>query len=107
MDFAKAITMVLDEAESSALSSRNMHLITACKVVEQFIKYLPDDFTKDATPNKHKLISYTDFLDDKEKMKDFDLLTKDEFLESYSYITEKEYNLTRMKQKRGNHYYET
>lgn len=34
------------------------------------------------------------FLDDKEKMVDFYKLTKDEFLQSYSYLTEKEYNET-------------
>ena len=37
---------------------------------------------------------YTDFLDDKEKMRDFKKLTKEEFLKSYSYLTEEEYNLT-------------
>tara|TARA_R110000823_G_scaffold18402_2_gene57688 strand:+ start:730 stop:900 length:171 start_codon:yes stop_codon:yes gene_type:complete len=39
-----------------------------------------------------------DFCDDKDKMIDFNELTKEEFLSSYSYITEEEYNLTRMKQ---------
>lgn len=34
------------------------------------------------------------FIDDKEKMKDFKELTKDEFLESYSYLTEEEYDNT-------------
>ena len=29
-----------------------------------------------------------DFLDDKEKMRDFTYLTKEEFLSSYSYLTE-------------------
>lgn len=38
---------------------------------------------------------YTDFTDDKEKMKDFFALTKEEFLDSYSYLTEEEYDLTR------------
>ena len=32
--------------------------------------------------------------DDKEKMRDFHLLSKERFLESYSYLTEEEYNLT-------------
>ena len=36
----------------------------------------------------------TDFTDDKEKMRDFFLLTKEEFLRSYSYLTEIEYDLT-------------
>lgn len=39
-------------------------------------------------------IKYTDFTDDKEKMRDFHLLSKERFLESYSYLTEEEYNLT-------------
>jgi|TARA_R110000824_G_scaffold236805_1_gene425615 hypothetical protein len=43
------------------------------------------------------MTKYKDFCDDKEKMRDFLFLTKQEFLESYSYLTELEYNLTRMK----------
>ena len=39
-------------------------------------------------------IKYTDFTDDEEKMKDFHLLSKERFLESYSYLTEEEYDLT-------------
>lgn len=35
-----------------------------------------------------------DFLNDKEKMKDFTYLTKEELLRSYSYLTEDEYNNT-------------
>jgi len=34
------------------------------------------------------------FLDDKEKMQDFVILTKKQFLESYSYLTEEEYDNT-------------
>jgi hypothetical protein len=34
------------------------------------------------------------FVDDKEKMADFELLSKEEFLKSYSYLTEKEYDYT-------------
>ena len=41
------------------------------------------------------MAKYKDFTDDKEKMKDFKLLTKTEFLSSYSYLTEEEYNLTK------------
>lgn len=46
-------------------------------------------------------IEYTDFCDDEEKMRDFAILTKDEFLASYSYLTEEEYDLTvkRIKEK--------
>lgn len=35
------------------------------------------------------------FIKDVEKMNDFYILTKTEFLNSYSYITEEEYNNTR------------
>ena len=41
---------------------------------------------------------YKDFTDDKEKMEDFKLLTKAEFLSSYSYLTEEEYNLTKQRE---------
>ena len=43
--------------------------------------------------------NYTDFIDDEEKMYDFDRISKEDFLFSYSYLTELEYNLTRIKQK--------
>ena len=36
-----------------------------------------------------------DFIDDEEKMYDFVRLTKEEFLLSYSYLTEDEYNNTK------------
>ena len=39
-------------------------------------------------------ISFNNFIDDKEKMFDFIILTKEEFLESYSYLTEEEYENT-------------
>lgn len=35
-----------------------------------------------------------DFLDDEEKMRDYFELTKDEFLKSYSYLTEDDYDAT-------------
>ena len=41
---------------------------------------------------------YKDFTDDAEKMRDFYILTKEEFLKSYSYITEIEYDLTAQKE---------
>jgi hypothetical protein len=39
--------------------------------------------------------SNVDFIDDEEKMADFSKLTKEEFLDSYSYLTEIEYNNTK------------
>ena len=40
---------------------------------------------------------YTDFIDDIEKMHDFCILSKEEFLNSYSYLSEIEYDLTLQK----------
>ena len=37
---------------------------------------------------------FKSFTDDKEKMRDFYILSKQEFLQSYSYLTELEYDLT-------------
>ena len=42
-------------------------------------------------------MDYKDFTSDKEKMRDFYELSKEEFLKSYSYLTEKEYDLTKRK----------
>ena len=39
------------------------------------------------------------FYNDANKMKDFDLLSKEEFLKQHPFVKEKEYNLTRLKQK--------
>ena len=49
-----------------------------------------------------EMIKYKDFCDDAEKMRDFHRLTKEDFLSSYSYLTELEYNLTRRKAKEEN-----
>ena len=38
-----------------------------------------------------------DFIDDKEKMRDFVELSKDNFLKLYSYLTEAEYEATKKK----------
>lgn len=44
-------------------------------------------------PNEYKHKVRT-FIDDKEKMLDFFQLSKEEFLKSYSYLTEEEYDAT-------------
>jgi len=46
---------------------------------------------KDCPPS----LSQSNFLDDAEKMADFEILTKEEFLTSYSYLTEQEYDNTK------------
>ena len=40
-------------------------------------------------------LSESNFLDDAEKMADFEILTREEFLTSYSYLTEQEYDNTK------------
>ena len=99
MNFSDAIYLVVRKAENCALRSDDTKSLEACEVVKQFISYLPNSFENDQTPNMQKLGEYTDFYDDEEKMKDFQKLSKDEFLASYSYLVEEEYNLTRMKEK--------
>lgn len=47
-------------------------------------------------------ITYSDFCGDAEKMADFRILTKEEFLFSYSYLTEEEYDLTAARMKGDN-----
>ena len=42
------------------------------------------------------LYSMNDFITDIPKMADFKILTKEEFLKSYSYITEEEYEATKL-----------
>ena len=42
----------------------------------------------------NKIENLTHFADDKEKMADFKILTKEGFLFSYSYLTEEEYDMT-------------
>jgi len=99
MNFSDAIYLVVRKAENCALRSDDTKSLEACEVVKQFVRYLPNSFENDQTPNMQKLGEYTDFYDDEEKMKDFQKLSKDEFLASYSYLVEEEYNLTRMKEK--------
>ena len=41
-----------------------------------------------------KNVNQSNFIDDEEKMIDFNAITKEEFLKSYSYITEQEYDNT-------------
>ena len=107
MNFKEALGIVINEAEVSAIGNRDdtqLETLKACEVVKQFLKYLPSSFTNDPTPNKIKNTEYSDFCDDAEKMLDFVNLSKEEFLKSYSYIHELEYNATRSKMKESNEY---
>lgn len=101
MTFIEALKYLTNHARFSRSETgvSETTLEDASFVVDQFVKYLPTDFTNDNYPNMQKSKSYTHFYFDKEKMKDFKKLSKKEFLESYSYIDEIEYNLTRIKNK--------
>ena len=98
MNFSDAVYLVLRKAENCALRENDTKSLDACHVVKQFVSHLPNSFENDETPNMQMIGEYIDFCDDEEKMKDFDKLSKDEFLDSYSYIVEEEYNLTRNKE---------
>lgn len=103
MKLEEAIELVLNEAEVSALgdkSDEQMKILGAVEVVQAFYDNYGKHFSNYSADqfdcHKH---NHVDFCDDEEKMIDFNNLTKEDFLSSYSYITEEEYNLTRMKQK--------
>lgn len=103
MKLSEAIELVLDEAETSALgdlseNENSQDVMKALKIVRKFLNWEGQDiqlWEEEWNPE----ISHSDFCDDEEKMEDFNELTKNEFLSNYSYITEEEYNLTRIKQK--------
>lgn len=104
MNFSDAIYLVVRKAENCALRSDDTKSLEACEVVKQFVKHLPNSFENDDTPNMQRLGEYTDFCDDKDKMKNFNQLSKDEFLSRYSYIAEEEYNATRIKERSNGQY---
>ena len=56
-------------------------------------KYSPSESNK--WLNCPPSLSESNFLDDDEKMADFEILTRKEFLTSYSYLTEEEYDNTK------------
>jgi len=104
MKLKEAIELVLDEAETSALgdlaeNENSVEVIKALEVVRDFYdnhgKHFKNFSINEFDCDHH---DHSDFCDDKDKMIDFNELTKEDFLSSYSYITEEEYNLTRMKQ---------
>ena len=97
MNFSDALYLVLRKAENCSLRSDDTKTLDACHVVKQFWNYLPNSFEDDDSPHYQRLGEYTDFCDDAEKMIDFVNLSKTDFLSSYSYLTEAEYNLTRSK----------
>jgi alpha-galactosidase len=59
----------------------------------KYAKYSPSESNK--WLNCPPSLSQSNFLDDAEKMADFEILTREEFLTSYSYLTEEEYDNTK------------
>lgn len=72
-----------DKAIAFGVASAERHIETIRKCIDSYRKELRS--------------GYADFFDDAEKMRDFYVMSKKEFLESYSYLTEEEYELTRRK----------
>tara|TARA_B100001989_G_scaffold158009_1_gene113163 strand:+ start:1760 stop:2071 length:312 start_codon:yes stop_codon:yes gene_type:complete len=98
MKLRDAIDVVLNEAESSALGENNQEIMEAITLLHDFLEWVADDIKIwDEMTNDGFILQ--DFLNDANKMKDFELLDKQEFLKKHPFIKEKEYNLTRLKQK--------
>lgn len=100
LSFKDALDVVLNEAEVSAMGNRDdtqLQVLKAVEVVRQFSNYLPESFDNDVPPQKKLIVEPTDFSNDWNKMVDFHKMSKREFLQNYSYISEVEYNLTRAK----------
>lgn len=58
--------------------------------------WIPAQELKDALvlDCKNYMGAFTDFFDDAEKMRDFFILSREAFLETYSYLTDEEYDMT-------------
>lgn len=98
MKLRDAIDVVLNEAESSALGENNQEIMEAITLLHDFLEWVADDIKIwDEMTNDGFILQ--DFLNDANKMKDFELLSKEEFLKQHPFVKEKEYNLTRLKQK--------
>lgn len=67
-----------------------------------YLDYDNNEIVLDVGENTYRLhitkdinvINQSNFIDDEEKMIDFNTITKEQFLNSYSYITEQEYDNT-------------
>ncbi len=98
MKLRDAIDVVLNEAESSALGENNQEIMEAITLLHDFLEWVADDIKIwDEMTNDGFILQ--DFFNDANKMKDFELLDKQEFLKKHPFVKEKEYNLTRLKQK--------
>jgi 2-polyprenyl-3-methyl-5-hydroxy-6-metoxy-1,4-benzoquinol methylase len=100
MELRTAIELVLNEAEASALGENNQDTLEAVTLLHDFLDWVADDVKMwDETIQQDEL---HDFLQDQNKMLDFNELSKQEFLDKYPFTTEQEYNITRINQKNQN-----
>ena len=97
MNFRESIEFILNKVESDESMNLDKRTKNACYVVRGFLNHIPIGSFNTSKQIAKSQKNLRDFCNDEEKMADFNLLSKDEFLDSYSYITETEYNLTRMK----------
>jgi hypothetical protein len=67
---------------------------SANEIMSYFITNFGNRYTEESFIVVNGGFTDGNFLDDEEKMKDFYELTKEEFLTSYSYLTEEEYDNT-------------
>jgi len=74
------LNRLIQEAEKPEFELSTLEEVIAEEEISKFIN--------------NTTIEYKSFITDKEKMRDFEILTKEEFLNSYSYLTEAEYDLT-------------
>jgi hypothetical protein len=98
MQLRKAIDLVLNEAESSALGEGNNEVMEAVSLLYDFLDWVGDDIKVwDRYMDDGYIIQ--SFINDDEKMNDFQELSKEEFLNKYPFTSEDEYNLTRQEDK--------
>ena len=98
MKLRDAIDVVLNEAESSALGENNRETMEALTLLNDFLEWVADDIKIwDEMTNDGFILQH--FYNDADKMKDFELLSKEDFLSKHPFVKEKEYNLTRLEQK--------
>jgi hypothetical protein len=76
-------------AEDVIFTDCNGNKYTCMDVKIELLKYFEPKYKEDDS-----IYANDNFVDDEEKMRDFYELTKDEFLASYSYLTEAEYDNT-------------
>ena len=98
MNFKESIEQLINKCESLDSDILDDDTKKACEISRSFLNYLPIGYMNSCEESILKEKEHSDFCDDEEKMVDFRVLSKDEFLNSYPYISEEDYNLTRIKE---------